>query len=363
VSEQQQPPAFAVPVVDVAPWVDVAAYDDEARARVARELDAACQTVGFVQVLGHGVPDAAVAGLASAMDDFFGLPLPDKLALKVPANRGYSAPKSESLSLSLGVEPANRMNDFFEAFNVGVEARSFAGLDLDEADYGLNVWPDVAGFRERVEAYFVEAGRVARTLLRVFAAALDLPSGYFEDLTDHSIDVLRMNNYALPPGEITLDGELTGMGEHTDFGLVTVLWADQVAGLQVLAPSTGSGQAGGWHDVSPVDGALLVNLGDLTAHLTNDRWTSTLHRVKPPVVDGRILRRRSAAYFHDGNVDAVVATLPSHVDASTWGGAPDEAYAPVTVRDHIAAKLAGSRQGRVNVSAVREAARVLASRD
>ena len=197
----------------------------------------------------------------------------------------------------------------------------------------------------------------ARTLMQVFAAALELPGGYFDALTDHSIDVLRMNNYALPPGEITLDGELTGMGEHTDFGLVTVLWADQVAGLQVL------GREGGWHDVSPVDGALLVNLGDLTARLTNDRWSSTLHRVKPPVVDGRILRRRSAAYFHDGNVDAVVATLPSHLDASGWGGEADEAYAPVTVRDHIAAKLAGSRQGRVNVSAVREAARVLASRD
>ena len=58
-----------------------------------------------------------------------------------------------------------------------------------------------------------------------------------------------------------------------------------------------------------------------------------------------------------------MTTLPSHLDARGWGGEPDQAYAPVTVRDHIAAKLAGSRQGRVNVSAVREAARVLASRD
>jgi isopenicillin N synthase-like dioxygenase len=347
---------FEVPVVDVAPWVEPGTYDDEARARVARRLDDACCSVGFVQVLGHGVPEAAVTGLATAMDDFFGLPLEEKLALKVPSNRGYSAPKSESLSLSLGVEAANRMNDFFEAFNVGAEARSFAGLALDEADYGLNVWPDVLGFTERVETYFAEAGRVARTLLRVFAAALELPPDYFVALTDHSIDVLRMNNYALPPGEVTLDGDLTGMGEHTDFGLVTVLWADQVAGLQVLS------REGSWHDVSPVDGALLVNLGDLTARLTNDRWSSTLHRVKPPVVDGRILRRRSAAYFHDGNVDAVVATLPSHLDATGWGGAAGQAYGPVTVRDHIAAKLAGSRQGRVNVSAVREAARVLASR-
>src|SRR5690606_7641870 len=161
-----------------------------------------------------------------------------------------------------------------------VEARSFTALeqdlDLDEADYGINVWPEVDGFRARIDAYFAEASRVARTLTRVFADALGQPPGIFEQLTDHSIDVLRMVNYALPEGPVTLDGELRGMGEHTDFGLVTVLWADRVAGLQVL------GTDGVWHDVQPVEGGLLVNLGDLTARLTNDRWMSTLHRVAPP---------------------------------------------------------------------------------
>ena len=124
---------------------------------------------------------------------------------------------------------------------------------------------------------------------------------------------------------------------------------DRVAGLQVL------GRDGTWHDVEPADGALLVNLGDLTARLTNDRWMSTLHRVKPPVVNGAIKRRRSAAFFHDGNPDAVIETLASHRDAS------GEAYEPITVRDHIKAKLAGSRQGRKNLAAVREAERVLAA--
>jgi len=153
--------------------------------------------------------------------------------------------------------------------------------------------------------------------------------------------MLRMNNYALPPGEIELDGELVGMGEHTDFGIVTVLWADQIAGLQVL------GTDGAWHDVSPADGALLVNLGDLTARLTGDRWMSTLHRVMPPVIDGAVQRRRSAAFFLDGNADAVIAPLTADSD-----------YEPVTVRDHIAAKLAGSRTLSANVLAQREAARV-----
>jgi isopenicillin N synthase-like dioxygenase len=138
------------------------------------------------------------------------------------------------------------------------------------------------------------------------------------------------------------------MGEHTDYGIVTVLWADQVAGLQVL------GRDGGWHDVSPDDGALLINLGDLMARWTNERWMSTLHRVKPPIVDGTIRRRRSAAFFHDGNIDAVIETLPT----CRGDGSP---YPPITVGDHIRAKLAGSRAGVANADAEREAARVLAA--
>ncbi len=159
-----------------------------------------------------------------------------------------------------------------------------------------------------------------------------------------------MNNYALPPGSIELGAELTGMGEHTDYGLVTVLWADQVAGLQVL------GTDGAWHDVQPADGALLVNLGDIAARLTNDVWMSTLHRVKPPVIDGTIERRRSAALFHDANADAVIAPLRAFV-------APGEEphYSPVTVTQHILEKLQGSRIGRSNTNAQREAARVLAA--
>lgn len=99
----------------------------------------------------------------------------------------------------------------------------------------------------------------------------------------------------------------------------------------------------------------MVNLGDLTARLTNDKWMSTLHRVAPPVVNGTVKRRRSAAFFHDGNVDAVIATLPSFRDDSGLE------YEPITVRDHIKAKLAGSRQGKSNTAAVREAARVLSA--
>jgi isopenicillin N synthase-like dioxygenase len=338
---------FAVPVVDIAPYVTDGAAD--ARARTAAELDAACRTVGFMQVTGHGVPDEVITGLAAAMDGFFGLPLAEKSRYRTSpeVNRGYAPPRSESLSLSLGVESATRMNDFFEAFNVGAAASWYPGFDLPQPDYAENTWPDMPGFSDAVLAYFHHAARVARTLTTIFADALGLPVGFFDRVTGHSIDVLRMNNYALPPGQVDLDGELTGMGEHTDYGIVTVLWADRVPGLQVL------GGDRTWHDVLPEPGALLVNLGDLTARWTNERWLSTLHRVKPPVVEGTVERRRSAAFFHDGDLDALIETIPTCM-------APGETptYPPITVGAHLAAKLAGSRAGVRNAAAQREAERV-----
>lgn len=340
--------SFHVPTVDITPFVADGTSPD--RARVAREIDTACRTVGFIQIVGHGVPDDVVAGLGDAMDDFFALPIETKKVWQRPPaeNRGYSAPKSESLSLSLGVESATRMNDFFEAFNVGRSASELRPVEVDPLHYAENTWPEVDGFAARVQAYIDEAARVARTMVRIFALALDLPDDYFAPFTDHSIEVLRMNNYALPEGtDVTLDGDLTGMGEHTDFGIVTILWADQVRGLQVL------GSDGLWHDVEPADGALLINLGDLMARWTNERWMSTLHRVKPPVVDGTIQRRRSAAFFHDGNAGAVVTTLPGCVDDDH-----PSLYRPVTVAEHIAAKLDGSRAGVLNHSAEREGSRV-----
>lgn len=343
---------FQVPLVDITAYVTDGT--PTAKADVARRIDDACRTVGFIQITGHGIPDAVIHGLTEAMDAFFALDLETKKTYRTPPqiNRGYSPPKSESLSLSLGVEQASRMNDFFEAFNIGASAATYPHMaELPQPDYAENLWPAVEGFQAQVEVYFAEAARVARVMTRIFADALGLDAEFFASRTDHSLDVMRMNNYALPPGtDVTLDGDLIGMGEHTDYGIVTILWADQVKGLQVL------GSDGSWNDVSPADDALLINLGDVTARWTNERWMSTLHRVKPPVIDGTIERRRSAAFFHDGNVDALIETLPSCVDADH----PD-LYEPVTVGEHIAAKLAGSRAGVRNASAERESARVLAS--
>ena len=340
---------FDVPVIDVSGYVagGTAATDPECAA-VAADLDTACREVGFIQIVGHGIGSAAIAGLGDALDEFFGLPISVKTPYRrdPSANRGYSPPKSESLSMSLGVT-TNQMNDYYEAYTVGAEAASFPGVDLPEQGYAPNNWPDEApAFRPRVEEYFAQAQGLARTLMTAVTDALALPAHYFDAMIDHSIEVLKMNNFALPEGGSEIAGELQGMGAHTDFGILTILWADQVPGLQVLD------RAGVWHDVQPADGALLINLGDAMARWTNDRWMSTVHRVDPPVIDGRIQRRRSAAFFFDGNHDAVLEALPGTLADGEVG------YPPITVAENIAMKVAGLRTGVAPKADLREAARV-----
>ncbi|MFG2210227.1 isopenicillin N synthase family dioxygenase [Streptomyces sp. NPDC048638] len=340
-----------VPVIDISAWRTGTEAD---RAAIAAAVDEAARTVGFMQIRGHGIPESTERAFADGLDAFFALPLAEKKALRAPSpdiNRGYTPARTEKLSLSLGVPAA--VEDLFEAFNVGSEAGSFPELELPEEHYPANLWPTVPGFRAAVEDWCAQAGALAERLTDVFAHALGLAEGYFGPFTDHSLDVLRMIHYMLPDEETVIDRDQMGMGAHTDYGIVTVLWADRVPGLQILDSD------GSWHDVLPEPGCLLVNLGDLLARWTNDRWLSTMHRVLPPTDErGRVVRRRSAAYFHDGNWDAEISALPGCVPADS-----EPLHPPTTVGRHLADKLAGSRAGRLNENSPRESARLLAARE
>jgi isopenicillin N synthase-like dioxygenase len=367
---------LAVPVIDISsfrmPYADAAA-----RSQVVRQVDAAARTVGFMQITGHGITPATRGELIKAMDEFFALAAETKQKYRCPPaiNRGYSPPKAESLANSLGLaSPA----DLFEALNVGSSTADYPGLELPEDVYAPNVYPaqEIPDFEAAVTEWFRAAGAVARTMVRIFGVALGGREDYFAEATDHSIDVLRLNNYRLPdpgtpdrgtPDPVTPDPgapdpgapgaprtpgtpvepDQLGMGAHTDFGIVTVLWADRVPGLEI------HGADGEWHPVMPAGGALLVNLGDAIARWTNDEWMSTMHRVAVPRIGGALVPRRSAAYFHDGNVDALIACLPSCLSPEN-----PARYAPVTVGEHLAAKLAGSRGGQLNPYATREVARL-----
>lgn len=317
-----------VPVIDISGWSGT----ESGRNRIAAEFDDACRRIGFFQVIGHGVPEDVRARLLEATDAFFELPLEEKARYRPPGpevNRGYAPMGSEALTYSLGV---NSVPDMFEAFNVGV------GAPPSEADdpvvFAANIWPQrPGGFRAALEDYFAAAKELAERLAEIAAVALDLPEAYFADKTDRSVDVLRANHYRRRPGDPEPVAGQMRMGPHTDYGILTVLFAEAVPGLQIVGPD------GRWHDVLPREDGFVVNLGDALAVWTNDRWKSTLHRVVPPPSSAMgEARRRSFAFFHDGNLDAVIECLPS-----CCGPGDPAKYEPITLGEHVRQKLLGPR--------------------
>jgi isopenicillin N synthase-like dioxygenase len=323
---------LVVPTVDLEPWWEGGPSE---RAAVGAAFDAAASEVGFAQIVGHRVPDRVIGEMVAATDAFFALPLDAKQAAvphDLTVNRGYAASGTEALSYSIGDEAPP---DLFEAFNIGEDA-------VDDTDpfyaserhrmFAANIWPDEpAALRPALVAYFAEARRVALTLTDVFAVALGLPERWFRPFVERSTTTLRTINYERRAGEGDPLPDQQRMGAHTDYGVVTVLWADRTPGLQIL------GADGRWHGVVPGPGALLVNLGDLTAEWTNDRWRSTLHRVVPPGTPGPV-RRRSTAFFFDANWDARIECVPTCTDADH----PPK-YPPVIAGEHLMAKLMGPR--------------------
>jgi isopenicillin N synthase-like dioxygenase len=319
-------------VTDLVPVVDLKADDAVLR------IDDACRSIGFLSIVNHGVHRATIDRMLVETSEFFALPLPEKLALLPPrpdVDRGYAPKGSEGLVYSLGVDRGPP--DLFEAFNIGPDSWP-PGDPVYEAErdrfFAPNIWPArPAGLRRALVAYFDAVQALAHRLTGSFASALGVDRGFFVDKTDHSTDTLRVNHYERRPGEPDPTAGQMRMGAHTDYGIVTVLYADPVPGLQIVGPD------GEWHDVMPAEGALLVNLGDLLAEWTNDRWRSTLHRVVPPrpSATGGV-RRRSVAFFHDGNYDALVECVPTCQSVDR----PPK-YRPVLAGEHLMAKLLGPR--------------------
>jgi len=326
-------PVIAVPV-DLAPWFN---GDDAARDQVAAAVDHACSTSGFLAITGHGVPTSLMEQMLDVSTAFFALPVDEKLRYHLEdaaANRGYAPFESEALAYSLGMDSEP---DLFEAFNIGREVIPDGISDAAAKTYfSPNVWPDSpANMRSVYLEYWDACEALGHTLCEVFARALGLSDGFFAPYLDQTPSVMRINNYERRPEHGQPKPEQLRMGAHSDYGSLTVLLADPVPGLQI------KGEDGRFHDVIPPKDGFLVNLGDLLAEWTNDRWRSTVHRVVPPPADEPgAFRRRSVAWFQQPNHDAVIKVLDVCCDEDH----PPK-YPPTTSGEHLMAKLMGPRAG------------------
>lgn len=295
------------------PIIDAATLD---HADTIAALHAACIGTGFFYVANHGIPDRVIADALAQARAFFALPLEQRMAVAISrsrCNRGYEPMKAQTLEP--GMPP-----DLKEGFYIGEDLpedhpRVLAGL----FNQGPNQWPaGLPQFRPAMEAYAAQQMALAIRLMGAMARALGLPPGTFDAFCQDPMSNLRLLHY--PPQPPNPQPGEKGCGAHTDWGCLTLLMQDDAGGLQVQV-----GQD--WIPAPPVPGTFVVNIGDMFARWTNDRYRSTLHRVVN--ISGR--DRYSMPFFFEGQPDHVITCLPGCA-----GDAPPR-YAPTTVSDHLKA--------------------------
>lgn len=278
-----------LPILDMRPLLG--GGDEAAREALARAITAACRDSGFFYVVGHGVAPALSTALAAASRRFFALPPAQKQEIAMArggrAWRGWFPVGGE---LTAGA-PDLKEGLYFGSELSAEHPRVRAGVPM----HGANLFPaQVPELRAAVLAYIEAMTTVAQALLVGIARSLGLAGDYFvRHYTAEPTVLFRVFHY--PPGS----SEGWGVGEHTDYGLLTLLAQDEVDGLQVKTP-------GGWIDAPALAGALVCNIGDMLDRLTGGEYRSTPHRVRNS--SGR--SRLSFPFFFDPDFAAEVSPLP-----------------------------------------------------
>jgi len=277
----------SVPIIDI---TGLRSQNDADHQRVAAEIGQAARDVGFFYISGSGIDESLFDGLLDAAKRFFALPVEEKMRSYIGlsrCHRGY-VPIGEE-----GVETGSA--DLKEAFDTALD------LPADDPDYvagnpmlGPNAWPDLPGFAQAVTAYYDAVLEVGHRLLRAFAVALREDPVVFYRHATKTPSQLRLVHY--PYNADAQDGH--GIGAHTDYECFTLL-KPTAPGLEVL------NGAGEWIDVPPVEGTLVVNIGDMLELWTNGEFVATSHRVRKVVEE-----RYSFPLFFNVDYHTEVRPLP-----------------------------------------------------
>lgn len=308
------------------PVVDLRTTDAE----VARSIGEACRAHGFFYLVGHGIDEALGTRLEALSHRFFALPEATKsqyaMALGGRAWRGW---------FPLGGELTSGRPDWKEGLYLGTELpddhpRVQAGVPL----HGRNLIPDdtvLPGFRETILAYIEQVTRLGHRVLQAIARSLDLPHDYFA--SRYTADPLILFRIFLYPSRPVPNGveALYGVGEHTDYGLLTLLRQDSVGGLAVHT-------AQGWIDAPPLAESFVCNIGDMLDRMTGGLYKSTPHRVR---INSSGRDRLSFPLFFDPDFDVQIAPIrtPAVDDHATrWDRASVYAFEG-TYGDYVLGKV------------------------
>ncbi|MBV8736293.1 MAG: isopenicillin N synthase family oxygenase [Alphaproteobacteria bacterium] len=287
--------AGAIPLIDVAGHLG---GDPESSRKAATQLRGAFESVGFYYLAGHGVPQSLIDQTYEAAARFHTQPMATKLALKVNEhNTGY-LPISGAASPQAAAQ--GRKPSQNEAYFLRRErAPNDPSVIANRRFHGLNQWPDdLPGFRATTLEYMRTLEALCRRLVPLYALALDLPANFFDACFAVPHMILRMSRYPALDGE---DATVASLVPHTDSGFMTLLPPNRVPGLSILLPN------GQWIDAPGIDGAYIVNGGDILHRWTNERFLSTPHRVRN--LSGQV--RYAIPFFCDPDHDTIIECLPS----------------------------------------------------
>ncbi|MFE2063126.1 isopenicillin N synthase family dioxygenase [Streptomyces sp. NPDC059467] len=314
-------PSPRIPTVDLRPWLD---GDEDGRREIARTVDAALRTAGFLLVTGHGVEDELRNAVREAARAFFALPAEVKAAYEAKVGgRGWLGPKAEANGYSEGTETPP---DLKESLTFATH-EPFDDPAVNAEWYAPNVWPaEVPELRTLCAQYLERMAGLEKELLSLLGYALGLEPDFFSRHMDHPTYGFNINWY---PGTDVIGEAEPGqfrIGPHTDFGTVTIL--DRQAGKGGLQVYT---DEGGWEDAPFDPAAFTINIGDLMARWTGDRWRSGRHRVLPPPTDAPAEELMSLVYFGECTPGTIVESVPAPVGRV--------AYPPVDSHVYLREKL------------------------
>jgi isopenicillin N synthase-like dioxygenase len=276
---------------DEIPVIDISRLkDSDGTAEVTREIDRACEDIGFFYIVGHGFDKRLTSSLLSAANEFFSLPETAKLALGLdPSMRGY-----------LPLYYRSKISDSFsgishqEGFWMGVDFGSDSRHLLEQA----NRWPEQpASLRPSMTRYLNAIEDIATKLGQCFADALGQADDFYATYFARPTSRLKLNHY--PPQENPERIDNIGVIPHTDSGAFTILWQDANGGLEVRSKS------GEWVGAPPVEDSFVVNIGDILQYWSNGRYASTQHRV----INRNGVDRYSIPYFVDPSAEVVISAL------------------------------------------------------
>jgi isopenicillin N synthase-like dioxygenase len=288
----------SLPIIDVASL----ATGGAGKQRTAAEINAACRQSGFFYAVGHGVDAGLQQRLQELSRDFFALPIAEKMQIEM--SRGGKAWRG---FFRVGDELTSGRPDQKEGLYFGTElANDHPLVQAGTPLHGPNLFPETpVDLREAVLEYMAALTELGQRLLGGVALGLGLPESHFADHgTRDPLTLFRIFNYPPPPSP-----ELWGVGEHTDYGLLTILLQDEVGGLEVKSKS-------GWVAAPPLPGSFVCNIGDMLDRMTRGVYRSTPHRVRN--LSGR--NRMSFPFFFDPNFFAAVRAI----DLPTGETAPDD---------------------------------------